>query len=235
MSSSWVPTFPITLIASRSLPGSGSASWKRTIATIIPMPRCRIPILIVAGFLSRLPRYTYSYMMPQSQAESQVRTGLYAGGKWIRTSGSARDCIMVEVRSRASPGQSSSPAARPRLERAANGGSLGFAPGRDPAASPERAHRIPAKRCFRTRCVSTDLSPGPHTRGKTRALPPCFYRRHRAHFPSSLTGRFDLRVGTPACPGPLTAAIPDRLSRPTIMLSGFAPGSRIARDFGGNR
>ena len=57
---------------------------------------------------------------------------------------------MVEVGSRASPGQSSPPAARPRLERAANGGSLGFAPGRDPAASPERAHRIPAKRCFRT-------------------------------------------------------------------------------------
>ena len=103
---------------------------------------------------------------------------------------------MVEVGSRASPGQSSSPAARPRLERAANGGSLGFAPGRDPAASPERAHRIPAKRCFRTRCVSTDLSPGPHTRGKTRALPPCFYRRHRAHSPASLTGRFDLPVGS---------------------------------------
>ena len=38
-----------------------------------------------------------------------------------------------------------------------------------------------------------------------------------------------------ACPGPLTAAIPDRLSRPTIMLSGFAPGSRIARHFGGDR
>jgi len=34
------------------------------------------------------------------------------------------------------------------LERAANGGSLGFAPGRDPAASPERAHRIPAKAMF---------------------------------------------------------------------------------------
>ena len=126
----------------------------------------------------------------------RVRCRLSAGGKWIRTSGSARDCIMVEVGSRASPGQSSSPAARPRLERAANGGSLGFAPGRDPAASPERAHRIPAKRCFRTRCVSTDLSPGPHTRGKTRALPPCFYRRHRAHSPASLTGRFDLPVGT---------------------------------------
>jgi hypothetical protein len=29
-------------------------------------------------------------------------------------------------------------------------------PGRDPAASPERAHRIPAKRCFRTRCVGPD-------------------------------------------------------------------------------
>ena len=38
-----------------------------------------------------------------------------------------------------------------------------------------------------------------------------------------------------ACPGPLTAAIPDRLSRPTIMLSGFAPGSRIVRHFGGDR
>src|ERR1700730_16289686 len=42
--------------------------------------------------------------------------------------------------------ESSSPAARPRLERAANGGSLGLAPERDPAASPERAHRIPATR-----------------------------------------------------------------------------------------
>ena len=37
-----------------------------------------------------------------------------------------------------------------------------------------------------------------------------------------------------ACPGPLIAAIPDRLSRPTIMLSGFAPGSRIVRHFGGD-
>jgi len=27
-------------------------------ATIMPIPRCQIPILIVAGFLSRLPRYT---------------------------------------------------------------------------------------------------------------------------------------------------------------------------------
>src|ERR1700720_2991461 len=160
---------------------------------------------------------------------------LSAGGRWIRISGSARDCTTVEVGSRASPAPSSPPAARPRLERATNGGSLGSAPGRDPAASPERTHRIPGRRCFRTRCFPADLPPGPHPRGKTRALPPCFYRRHRAHFPASLTGRFDLRVGTPACPGPLTAAIPDRLSRPTIMLSGFAPGSRIARDFGGNR
>src|SRR6202030_1253068 len=106
-----------------------------------------------------------------------------------------RDCTTVEVGSRASPAPSSSPAAWPRLERATNGGSLGSAPGRDPAASPERAHRILAKRCFRTRGVSADLPPGPHTRGKTRALPPCFYRRHRAHFPASLTGRFDLRIG----------------------------------------
>jgi hypothetical protein len=53
--------------------------------------------------------------------------------------------------------------------------------------APERTHRIPGKRCFRTRCVSADLPRGPHTRGKTRALPPCFYRRHRAHFPASLT------------------------------------------------
>src|SRR5580693_4433600 len=52
-------------------------------------------------------------------AKTQVRMRLSAGRKWIRTPGSARDCIMVEVRSRASPGQSSSPAARPRLERAA--------------------------------------------------------------------------------------------------------------------
>ena len=180
----------------------------------------------------------------QTRAESRVldlrkrlrkRDRLSAGGKWIRTSGSARDCIMVEVGSRASPGQSSSPAARPRLELAANGGSLGFAPGRDPAASPERAHRIPAKRCFRTRCVSTDLSPGPHTRGKPRALPPCFYRRH----PSAFSGKPDGAIRPPgrhrACPGPPTAAIPDRLSRPTIMLSGFAPGSRIVRHFGGDR
>jgi hypothetical protein len=71
---------------------------------------------------------------------AQVRSGLSPGGKWIRTSGSARDCTTVEVGSRASPGQSSSPAARPRLERAADGGSLGSAPGRDLAASPERAH-----------------------------------------------------------------------------------------------
>jgi len=35
-----------------------------------------------------------------------------------------------------------------------------------------------------------------------------------------------------ACPGSLNAVIPDRLSRPTIMLSGFAPGSRIVRHFG---
>ena len=166
---------------------------------------------------------------------SQVRTGLSAGGKWIRTSGSARDCIMVEVGSRASPGQSSSPAARPRLERAANGASLGFAPGRDPAASPERAHRIPAKRCFRTRCVSTDLSPGPHTRGKTRALPPCFYRRHRAHSPASLAGRFDLPVGTERARAHRPRLSPIGFPGPTIMLSGFAPGSRIVRHFGGDR
>jgi hypothetical protein len=34
---------------------------------------------------------------------------------------------------------------------------------------------------------------------------------------------------------PLTVATPDLLSRPTIMLSGFAPGFRIARHFGGDR
>ena len=44
--------------------------------------------------------------------------------------------------------------------------------------------------------LGAPLPPGPHTRGKTRALPPCFYRRHRAHSPASLTGRFDLPVGT---------------------------------------
>jgi hypothetical protein len=67
---------------------------------------------------------------------SQFRTRLSAGGKWIRTSGSARDCTTVEVGSRASPAQSSSPAARPRLERAANGGSLGSAPEEIPRPHP---------------------------------------------------------------------------------------------------
>jgi hypothetical protein len=38
------------------------------------------------------------------------------------------------------------------------------------------------------RLMTETLSPGPHTRGKTRALPPCFYRRHRAHSPASLIG-----------------------------------------------
>ena len=127
--------------------------------------------------------------------DAATKLPLFLVARPIASSGSARDCTTVEVGSRASPGQSSSPAARPRLERAANGGSLGSAPGRDPAASPERAHRIPAKRCFRTRCVSADLPPGPHTRGKTRALPPCFYRRHRAHFRASNGGDFDLPVG----------------------------------------
>ena len=164
----------------------------------------------------------------------RARDGLSAGGKWIRTSGSAQDCTTVEVGSRASPGQSSSPAARPRLERAANGGSLGSAPGRDPAASTERAHRILAKRCFRTRRVSADLPPGPHIRRKTRALPPCFLPATSSAFPASLTGLFDLRMAL-RVPGPLTAALPDRLSRSTIMLSGFAPGSRIVGHFGGDR
>src|SRR5580692_9502964 len=52
-----------------------------------------------------------------------------------------------------------------------------------PRPHPSALTASPRRRCFRTRCVSTDLSPGPHTRGKTRALPPCFYRRHRAHSP----------------------------------------------------
>jgi hypothetical protein len=156
-------------------------------------------------------------------------------GKWIRTSGSARDCTTVEVGSRASPGQSSFPAAWPRLERAANGGSMGFAPGRDPAASPERAHRIPAKRCFRTRCVSADLSPGPPHPRKNPGAAAVFLPTTSSAFFGKPNGAIRPPGRHSACPGPPTAAIPDRLSRPTIMLSGFAPGSRIARHLGCDR
>ena len=162
----------------------------------------------------------------------RARDGLSAGGKWIRTSGSARDCTTVEVGSRASPGQSSSPAARPRLERATNGGSLGSAPGRDPAASPERAHRIPAKRCFRTRCVSAARPPHPRKNPGAAAV---FLPATSSAFSGKPNGAIRPPGRHSACPGPLTAAIPDRLSRPTIMLSGFAPGSRIVRHFGGDR
>src|ERR1700726_2166757 len=56
---------------------------------------------------------------------------------------------------------------------------------------------------------------------------------------SAFSGKPDGAIRPPgrhrACPGPPTAAIPDRLSRPIIMLSGFAPGSRIVRHFGGDR
>jgi hypothetical protein len=52
---------------------------------------------------------------------------------------------------------------------------------------------------------------------------------------SALSGKPNGAIRPPgrhsACPGPLTAAIPDRLSRPTITLSGFAPGSKIVRHF----
>ena len=131
------------------------------------------------------------------------------GGKWIRTSGSGRDCTTVEVGSRASPGRSSSPAARPRLERAANGGSLGFAPGRDPAVSPEHAHRIPAQRCFRTRCISADLSPGP-TPAENPGAAAVFLSATSSAFSGKPHGGFDLPVGTERA----------RAHRPRLSLTG---------------
>jgi hypothetical protein len=49
--------------------------------------------------------------------EGKVRTSLSAGGRWIRTSGSARARTTPGSASCALPGQSNAPAARARLER----------------------------------------------------------------------------------------------------------------------
>ena len=157
--------------------------------------------------------------------QSQVRTRLSAGGRWIRTSGSARDCTTVEVGSRASPVPSSSLrrrgpdwSGRPTAEA--------WVPHREEiprphpsalTASPAAMFSDPVRLC---RLVAR------HTRGKTRALPPCFYRRHRAHSPASLAGRFRPPGRHGACPGPPTAAIPDRLSvrQSCCRVSRLGPG-----------
>ena len=56
---------------------------------------------------------------------------------------------------------------------------------------------------------------------------------------SAFSDKPDGAIRPPACAkraqAPLTVATPDWLSRPTIMLSGFVRGSRIARYFGRDR
>src|SRR6202040_2268509 len=62
--------------------------------------------------------------------EPVVRTGLTAGGRWIRTSGSAQTRTTPGSASCAPPGQSNAPAARPRLERDQAGPGFGEEGGR---------------------------------------------------------------------------------------------------------
>src|SRR5580700_1073009 len=81
--------------------------------------RARVPILPIQHFISITANQLVALLPDEhcSAAEEPTVRRLSAGGRWIRTSGSARARTTPGSASCALPGQSNAPAARARLER----------------------------------------------------------------------------------------------------------------------